>query len=68
VLFADFANSTPAGYPAVGQLSLFDTTTGNVITTVNIFAVPEPDAVALFAAGGIGFATAMRKRRTARGK
>ena len=68
MLFADFANSTPSGYPAVGQLSLFDTVTGNVITTVNIYAVPEPGTLALFASGSIGFAAAMRKRRAVRAK
>ena len=68
ILFADFANSAPAGYPAVGQLSLFDPTTGNAITTVNIYAVPEPGTLALFASCGIGFAAAMRKRRAARNK
>ena len=68
VLFADFANSAPAGYPAVGQLSLFDTTTGNVITSVNIYAVPEPGAMALLVSCGLGFAAALRKRRAIRVK
>ena len=63
-LFADFNNTIPAGnaaYFALGTLSLFDVSTGNVTQSARIYAVPEAGGWAL-AFGPVILLAGLRRR------